>query len=99
MEQKPVNKYAANKASRPDKDLSPRELEMVKLFNQGKPYKVIADILGVSISSVEAWGQAVLQKLLADNLRQACYVLRLSGVIKDDEAADAQIAQAGGKSQ
>jgi RNA polymerase sigma factor (sigma-70 family) len=48
--------------------LSPREREVLDLVVQGKLNKTIADLLGISIKTVEAHRARVMEKMQADSL-------------------------------
>lgn len=61
--------------------LSQRELEVLRLIDQGKLSKEIADILSISINTVSRHRQNILQKLKVDHAIEACKVARVMGVI------------------
>ena len=61
--------------------LSVRELEVLRLIDQGKLSKEIADILSISINTVNRHRQNILEKLNADHAIEACKVARVMGII------------------
>ncbi len=56
--------------------LSRREVDVLRLIEQGKMSKDIADILCISIHTVSRHRQSILQKLQVDNSMEACRVAR-----------------------
>ncbi len=61
--------------------LSERELEVLRLIDQGKLSKEIADLLSISINTVNRHRQNILDKLNVDHAIKACKVARVMGII------------------
>ena len=61
--------------------LSSRELEVLRLIDQGKYSKEIADILSISINTVNRHRQNILERLKVDHSIEACKVARAMGII------------------
>ena len=61
--------------------LSVRELEVLRPIDQGKLSKEIADILSISINTVNRHRQNILEKLNVDHAIEACKVARVMGII------------------
>lgn len=61
--------------------LSERELEVLRLIDQGKLSKEIADLLSISINTVNRHRQNILEKLNADHAIEACKIARVMGVL------------------
>lgn len=57
-------------------NLSPREKEVLALFDQGLSYKEIADRLQISPHTVRTHAREVIAKTVAVSLRHAAYVRR-----------------------
>jgi DNA-binding CsgD family transcriptional regulator len=53
--------------------LSEREREVLELFDQGKSYKEIATVLGISVHTVKAYGERIIIKTVATSLRNAAW--------------------------
>lgn len=64
-----------------DKILSDREMEILRLISQGKLSKEIADILHISVATVNTHRQHILQHLNADNSMEALNHARSLGLI------------------
>ena len=61
----------------PGEELSPRETEVVKLIAEGHTSREIADILSISVNTVERHRQNVLEKLeLRDRVALTLYAVR-----------------------
>ena len=61
----------------PGEDLSPRETEVVKLIAEGHTSREIAEILSISVNTVERHRQNVLEKLdLRDRVALTLYAVR-----------------------
>jgi DNA-binding NarL/FixJ family response regulator len=61
----------------PGRDLSPRETEVVKLIAEGHTSREIAEILSISVNTVERHRQNVLEKLeLRDRVALTLYAVR-----------------------
>lgn len=58
------------------KILSPREVSVLRLIDQGNPSKGIADILGISLHTVSRHRQNIIAKLKVRNSAEACKVAR-----------------------
>jgi DNA-binding CsgD family transcriptional regulator len=56
--------------------LSPREKQILSLFDQGKSYKEIADLAKCSINTLKTHARKILAKTFANNLRHAAYLRR-----------------------
>lgn len=65
--------------------LSQRECEVLRLIDQGKLSKEIADLLSISINTVNRHRQNILNKLKVDHAIEACRVARAMGVINSYE--------------
>jgi len=61
--------------------LSTRECEVLRLIDQGKLSKEIADILSISINTVNRHRQNILEKLNMDHAIEACRVARAMGLL------------------
>lgn len=61
--------------------LSMRECEVLKLIDQGKLSKEIADLLSISINTVNRHRQNILSKLNVDHAIEACKVARVMGIL------------------
>lgn len=61
--------------------LSQREREVLRLIDQGKLSKEIADILSISINTVNRHRQNILEKLNVDHAIEACKVARVMGLL------------------
>lgn len=61
--------------------LSSREREVLRLIDQGKLSKEIADILSISINTVNRHRQHILDKLNVDHAIEACKVARVMGLL------------------
>lgn len=64
-----------------DKILSDREMEILRLIAQGKLSKEIADLLHISVATVNTHRQHILQHLNADNSMEALNHARSLGLI------------------
>ncbi len=64
-----------------DKILSDREMEILRLIAQGKLSKEIADVLHISVATVNTHRQHILQHLNADNSMEALNHARSLGLI------------------
>lgn len=64
-----------------DKILSDREMEVLRLISQGKLSKEIADLLHISVATVNTHHQHILQHLNADNSMEALNHARSLGLI------------------
>ena len=64
-----------------DAILSPRETEVLRWIDRGKQSKEIADILNISINTVNTHRQRILEKLNVDNSFEAIKYARLLGVL------------------
>ena len=51
-----------------DRSLTPRERELVQLVAEGKSNKNVAQILGISVKTVESHRAAVMKKLNLDSV-------------------------------
>jgi DNA-binding NarL/FixJ family response regulator len=61
----------------PGEELSPRESEVVKLIAEGHTSREIADILSISVNTVERHRHNVLEKLeLRDRVALTLYAVR-----------------------
>ena len=63
--------------------LSERELEVLRLIDQGKFSKEIADLLSISINTVNRHRQNILDKLNVDHAIEACKVARVMGLLSN----------------
>ena len=64
-------------SSAPGEELSPRESEVVKLIAEGHTSREIADILSISVNTVERHRHNVLEKLeLRDRVALTLYAVR-----------------------
>lgn len=54
-----------------DKTLTLREKEFLYLVSRGKSLKVIAQIMGIELPTVETYRASILRKLLCNNLAEA----------------------------
>ena len=61
--------------------LSQREREVLRLIDQGKLSKEIADQLSISINTVNRHRQNILEKLNVDHAIEACKVARAMGLL------------------
>ena len=61
--------------------LSTREREVLKLIDQGRLSKEIADELSISINTVNRHRQNILAKLNVDHAIEACKVARIMGIL------------------
>ena len=56
-------------------DVTPREQDVLSLFLQGLPSKIIAEQLGISIRTVEFHRANILQKFNAKNATELAYMI------------------------
>lgn len=63
-------------------DLTPRELEAVKLLAAGGIYKTMADKMGISERTVRAHIESSMEKLGAINRPNLVYLALYNGVIE-----------------
>ncbi len=56
--------------------LSPREKEVLDLFDRGGSYKTIAASLGVSVHTVKSYCDRIIIKTLAESMRHAAWLRR-----------------------
>lgn len=61
--------------------LSPREIEVLSLVAKGKLSKEIADVLGISVTTVNTHRQHILEHLGVDNSMEAVRYARLLGLL------------------
>lgn len=61
--------------------LTERELEVLRLIDQGKLSKEIANILSISINTVNRHRQNIFDKLNVDHAIEACKVARVMGLL------------------
>lgn len=61
--------------------LSPRETAVLKLIDDGRQSKEIADSLCISVNTVHRHRQNILQKLMVGNAIEACKVAKAMGLI------------------
>lgn len=71
---------AANMES-PPISLSPKELELLQLLAKGHPYKKAAQMMDVSISTVQTYVQRMYQKLESNSKLEAVSKARQQGLI------------------
>jgi DNA-binding NarL/FixJ family response regulator len=62
-------------------DLSPRELEILKLVVDGRSNPEIAEMLYLSLSTVRAHSRSIMNKLAVDDRVQAAVVALRSGLV------------------
>ena len=67
--------------ARPEEDLTPRELEVLRLIAEGLPNKVIADQLGISDHTVKFHINSILGKLGAESRTEAVVLASRLGLI------------------
>lgn len=61
--------------------ISERELEILRLIRKGKISKEIAQLLSISINTVNRHRQNILEKLRVDNSFEACRIIEKMGLI------------------
>lgn len=67
----------------PDNILSFREIEVLSLIDKGEMSKNIADLLSISINTVNRHRQNILEKLRVKNSIEACRVAKLMRLLSD----------------
>lgn len=71
----------ADKPQSPPISLSPKELELLQLLAKGHPYKRAAQLMEVSISTIQTYVQRMYQKLESNSKVQAVSKAREQGLI------------------
>lgn len=66
---------------RPVPGLTPREIQLLQLLNQGHPFKKCAELMGVSESTTKTQAARAYEKLGASNLQSALYEARRFGFV------------------
>lgn len=61
--------------------LSPRELQLLQLLDEGYPFKKCAELMGVSESTTKTQAARANEKLRAANLQSALYEARQAGLL------------------
>ncbi len=63
------------------KILSPQEISVLKLIDEGNRSKGIADILGISLHTVSRHRQNIIAKLKVRNSAEACKIARTLSIL------------------
>jgi len=63
------------------KILSPQEISVLKLIDEGNRSKGIADILGISLHTVSRHRQNIIAKLKVRNSAEACKIARTLSIV------------------
>jgi DNA-binding CsgD family transcriptional regulator len=83
------------KAEQPRVQLSPRELEIVRMVAQGHPNKVIADVLSISCWTVSTYLRRVFAKLGVGS--RAAMVARMMETKSNPPATGSRVASIGSR--
>lgn len=70
------------KHAKPGADLKPGERDLLRLLCKGRPYKAIAETLGISMNVVTYRLQCVLAKLGARNATEAAFIAGRDGMVQ-----------------
>jgi DNA-binding CsgD family transcriptional regulator len=83
------------RVQRPRVQLSPRELEIVRMVAQGHPNKIIADVLSISCWTVSTYLRRIFAKLGVGS--RAAMVARMMETKSNSPATGSRVASAGSR--